>query len=126
MLALARAPIPGEAPEADVGTWCDWTLRGLWTRAVAQVERGAASVVPAETKDRLNPETMDYLRHGAPQGQRAVRLWRAAANLAELGAPLRLCRALLRETALDTGLSPAEVDAQLEKGHGHGAGRVAA
>ena len=40
----------------------------------------------------------------------------AAANLAELGAPLPLCFALLTEAALDCGLTPTDTRRAIENG----------
>jgi hypothetical protein len=48
-------------------------------------------------------------RPGAAPGERQTRLYSAAANLREEGAPLRLAEALLTEAALDAGLAPGEV-----------------
>ena len=44
------------------------------------------------------------------------RVYGAAANLAEFGCPPKLGHALLTESALDSGLSPAETRRQIECG----------
>ena len=48
-------------------------------------------------------------RDGAREGERHVRLFRAAANLAEFDGPPALAHALLTEAALDSGLTPSAV-----------------
>jgi hypothetical protein len=68
----------------------------------------------------LNRGTIDFIRDGAPEGERASRLFSASANLAELGSPLSLVLELLSRPALDCGLPPAEVERNIRNGHKHG------
>jgi hypothetical protein len=65
--------------------------------------------------------TLQFIREGAAVGERAIRLFRAAANLAECGCPAALIEALLMEAALDCGLAPAEARRQIECGIAHAA-----
>jgi hypothetical protein len=69
---------------------------------------------------KLNRATRDFIANGASEGERASRLFSAAANLAELGSPLLLAFELLRPAALDCGLPPAEVERTIKNGHKHG------
>jgi hypothetical protein len=69
---------------------------------------------------KLNRGTIDFIRDGAPEGERATRLFGAAANLAELGSPLLLAFELLRPAALDCGLPPAEVARTIKNAFEHG------
>ena len=57
----------------------------------------------------LNRSTLDFIRNGAPNGERHRRLYSAASNLAECRDVGQLTRALLFEAAMDTGLPPSEV-----------------
>ena len=78
----------------------------------ARAERLASGDVP----DKLNRTTLDFIRDGAAKGDRHRLCYSAAANLAELGAPLPLCVALLTEAALDAGLPPSDVRRAVENG----------
>jgi hypothetical protein len=68
---------------------------------------------------KLNALTLAFIRDGAPEGERATRLFQAAANLAELGCPAELAHALRDEAALDSGLTPSETRRQIESGLNH-------
>lgn len=122
VLDLAREPYSFELPE---GIGRNATLAARWGNAA--VDAAAKDTRRADYKHaaasgdaRLNPSTLAYLRDGATGGERAVRLFQVAANLAECGAPERLVFALLEETALDSGLPPSEVKRQIECGLAHG------
>jgi hypothetical protein len=65
---------------------------------------------------KLNRQTMDFIRDGAPAGDRHRLIFSAAANLAEFGCPPALAHALLAESALDSGLTPNDVYRQIECG----------
>jgi len=92
----------------------------LWSEAVDQVHREADGraerLASGATAIRLNRATLDFIREGASVGDRHRLLYSAAANLAELGAPLPLCLALLEEAALDSGLPPSDVRRAVENG----------
>ncbi len=67
----------------------------------------------------LNRATLDFIRDGAGSGDRHRLLFSAAANLAEFGCPVGLAHELLREAALDSGLSPSETRRQIDCGLKH-------
>lgn len=124
VLELARQPWPVELPE---GIARHITLAARWVNATveaaAKESRHTEYRQAAASGDaRLNPGTLSFLRDGATNGERAARLFQAAANLAECGAPERLVFALLEETALDSGLPPSEVKRQIECGLAHAGG----
>lgn len=119
IVKLARAPEPFEIPTA--------TARCPRAEADWVGTSGCVTKPPREgnidTKGaRLNALTTEFIREGACEGERAVRLFSAAANLAEFGCPIELARALLEEPALDSGLTPREARRQIESGLAHGAG----
>jgi hypothetical protein len=70
-------------------------------------------------RERLQRDTLDFIKNGAEEGERHTRLFRAAGNLREFGASPALIDALLTEAALDTGLPPAEVTRQIRCGIEH-------
>jgi hypothetical protein len=88
-----------------------------WRRAALAVEeRELARKQPAAAPARLQRATLEFIREGAEKGERADRLFKAAANLREFGAPAALVTELLEEAALDSGLSPKEVRKQISDG----------
>jgi len=118
---------PGPFDVADLGDGrCGVDLPATWNEvagaaqaeAEAQAERRAA-VASGDAAARVNRATLDFIRDGASTGDRHRLLFSAAANLTECGAPLHLCRELLTEAALDSGLPPAEVSRQIQCGHEH-------
>src|SRR5688572_32147453 len=68
-----------------------------------------STLFPYTTLFRFNRLTLDFIRDGAPEGERQNRLYSAAANLREHGEPAALVHGLLTEAALDSGLPPSEV-----------------
>ena len=74
---------------------------------------GGTMNIDGGTMATLNRKTIDFIRHGAADGERARRLFSAAANLAEFACPEELAFALLTEAGLDTGLPPSEVKRQI-------------
>jgi hypothetical protein len=74
---------------------------------------------PPPTAARLNRATCDFIAIGASEGERASRLFSAAANLAECGSPLSLALDLLARPALDCGLPPAEVQRTIRNAFEH-------
>jgi hypothetical protein len=117
----AQAPQPTEwlvpsqrCPQAAA----DWHAAAEHV-AERQTAKGSAQCGSAAA--RLCRATLAFIREGAPQGERAVRLFRAAANLAECGCPAALVEALLIEAAMDCGLSPSESRRQIECGIAHAA-----
>ncbi|MBN2559403.1 MAG: DNA primase [Phycisphaerae bacterium] len=110
ILKLAEHPAPFELPAPS---YRSEPTAALWTKAAEQVQAEADAragrLVNGDTPARLNRATLDSIRDGAATGDRHRLLYSAAANLAELGAPLPLYVALLKESALDCGLSPRDV-----------------
>ena len=117
ILKLAEQP---EAFELPAPTYTSEPTVQLWAEAAEQVrleaEAKAERLASGHTPMRLNRATFDFVRDGAARGDRHRLLYSAAANLAELGAPLPLCVALLEESALDCGLPPADVRRAVENG----------
>lgn len=117
IIELARDPRPFELP---VSTEHSEALATLWrdsTDAVRAAARDAAEQAAAGCFDgRLNRATTDFIREGVPRGERHRRLYSAAANLAEFGAPLALAVALLIDAARDCGLKPSDARRAIENG----------
>jgi hypothetical protein len=118
---LAQRPEPFELPAP--ARRCE-QAESDWRAAVQTVvketeEKAERRAAVATGAPRLNRLTLDFIREGAPENCRAVRLFSAAANLAEFGCPTLLAHALLTEAALDSGLPPAEVRRQIDCGLKH-------
>ncbi len=132
IVELAAKPNPFDV--ADLGdATCGPELPAAWHAAadavraeVKAVNERRAAVLSGDAPLRLNRSTFDFIREGAGAGDRHRLLFSAAANLAEVGAPLHLCRELLGEPALDCGLPPAEVERQIRCGFEHGNGKAGA
>jgi hypothetical protein len=118
-LAVAPEPFDIPAPAA-----CDQATTD-WREAVEAAERAAVERARGRTlatdRGRLSRATLEFIRAGADEGERALRLFRAAANLAEFGCPDDLAHALLSEAALDSGLTPSETRRQIDCGLRHAA-----
>jgi hypothetical protein len=115
---LAARPEPFEVPavtatsEVAAKDWAD-------AAALVRQEAGAKAQRRAEVAAggaRLNRLTLDFVRDGAELNHRHIRLYSAAANLAEFGCPPALAHELLTPAALDSGLAPKEVHRQIECG----------
>jgi hypothetical protein len=122
---LAVSPEPFEWPDASP-LRCEAAAKD-WTEAAAIVKQEAEiKARPRDAADppKLNRLTREFICEGAEKGGRPVRLFSAAANLAEFGCPAALAHALLTEPALDSGLSPDEVFRQIECGLNHVRGAV--
>jgi hypothetical protein len=117
ILEIAREPAPFDLPQffEVIGE-----LESDWNEAAALVAKRQASRTTATTDDaRVTRSTLDFIREGAEVGSRRPRLFSAAANLREFGAPPLLIVGLLLEAALDTGLPPSEVERQIRCGIEH-------
>lgn len=133
ILDRAGKPEPFELPDPPAES-ADF-LVAHWDTAAAQVREQAEAaehrrvgLASGSNAPKLNKLTLDFIRHGAAPGGGAAdadratgcgrhrRCYSAAANLAELGAPLPLCLALLDESALDCGLPPSDVRRAIENG----------
>lgn len=117
ILKLAAEPADFELPAP---MYRSEPAAALWAEAVAQVQREtgarAECFANGEAPSKLNRATLSFIREGAGTGDRHRLLYSAAANLAELGAPLALCAALLTEAALDCGLTPTDTRRAIENG----------
>jgi hypothetical protein len=118
VVELARHPEPFDIPTGPARC-----LRAAddWNEARRAVERRAErhSASRAGNATRLNALTLDFIRNGAPEGERANRLFQASANLAEFDCPAELAHALLTEAARDSGLTESETRRQIECGLAH-------
>lgn len=134
ILSRAEKPAPFELPDVPADS-ADF-LVAHWDTAAVQVREQTeaaaqrrAAMTDGNGAAKLNKLTLDFIRNGAAPGaigagdenrQRGAGRHRlcysAAANLAELGAPLPLCFALLEESALDCGMPPADVRRAVENG----------
>ena len=118
ILRLAERPEPFDIPGP---TGQDSQAAADWQAAMTEVGQEVKSRRLATSMPTLNRITLDFIRHGAKQGDRHRLLFSAAANLAEFCCPSGLAHALLTEAALDSGLPPADVHRQIECGLRHGA-----
>jgi hypothetical protein len=121
ILELASVPEPFELPTMPGPNAC---AAADWIAATAAVEQSQCAMMKGRSAgDRrltLNRSTLDFIREGASNGERATRLFSAAANLGEYGCSFDLAFALLSEAARDSGLPPREVKRQIESGLEHG------
>ncbi|MGI6460378.1 MAG: DNA primase [Candidatus Hydrogenedentales bacterium] len=120
ILKLAQNPEPFEIPPLD-STLCDWNLGHAWRVAEEQVLEARIGKAKGSGRGDERPEQLSrwttlFIREGAAEGERAKRLFQAAANLAEFECSDRLAHAILTEPALDSGLCPSEVRRQIDCG----------
>ena len=117
ILKLAKQPEPFELPAP---TYRSDKAGARWTAAAEQVQREADAraerLANGDLPEKLNRATLDFIRDGATTGDRHRLCYSAAANVAELGAPLPLCLALLSEVTLDCGLPAKDVRRAIENG----------
>lgn len=103
---LAKVPIDFHVPRPVRQVEA---LKQLWADArAASADRGRR--VPAPNGKKLFPTTLQFIRFGAPEGERNKELYKAACNLCECRCPPALVESLLTEPALDSGLPPREVE----------------
>ncbi|MCY2953692.1 MAG: hypothetical protein NTU53_17195 [Planctomycetota bacterium] len=119
---LAKSPEPFDLPEARPDR-CDWHPSADWNDAAGQLDKVTkataqhrAAVADGTAAPALNQLTLAFIRDGADAGDRHRLLYSAARNLGEFGCPPALAHALLTESALDSGLPPADVRRQIECG----------
>ena len=108
---LFDLPLP---PQVDDQAAADWRKAGEHVAESTTAHRQRRLAFNGSPK--LNRRTMEFIRDGAPTGDRHRLLFSAAANLAEFGCPRALAHALLTESALDSGLPPNDVHRQIECG----------
>lgn len=103
---------------------CPANLADDWHEA-ERVTGRATEARAAVRRDIGNADTkapryfMDFIRFGVDEGERHQTLFRSAAWLTEQGAPPSLVSALLVEPGRDNGLSPKDVDRQIQCGIEH-------
>lgn len=115
---LARRPEPFDVP---IGPTDCPNLRADWNRAAEAVaSRAVEQRRYVANGSKLARSTRDFIIDGAADGERELRTFKAAANLAEFGSLDALAFALLEEPALDSGLPPKEVRRAIEAGLRHG------
>ncbi len=121
LVGMAEAPEPFELPDAvtakpqAVDDWRE-AAEAIESEAAAMAERRLALGLSGVADAKLNRKTREFIRDGAPQGDRHRLLYSAAANLAEFGCPAVLAHELLTESALDSGLPPSDVRRQIDCG----------
>lgn len=118
---LAQSPEPFDLPEV---TAPDPQAVNDWQDALQAVQRETETkekcrVAVANGEIRINRATFDFLQEEVEQGERELRLFSAAANLAEFSNVPDLIRALLSEPARHLGLTPKEVRHAIECGLNH-------
>jgi hypothetical protein len=117
ILHLVKKPAPFDLPKptrhSDQAA-ADW--QDAVEQATRESEARAARRVVGNGTPTLNRATLEFIREGAPVGDRHRRLYSAAANLREFDCPPTLAVALLEEPGLDSGLPPKEVRRQIECG----------
>jgi hypothetical protein len=118
IVELARQPEPFRIPGP---TAVSPTAVADWQESAGAAERRAVERRDAyrDGGPKLTALTLDFIRDGAPDGERAIRLFRAAANLAEFDCSAELAHDLLTGPALDSGLTPSETKRQIESGLAH-------
>jgi hypothetical protein len=116
IVELARQPEPFRVPRP---TGPSPIAAADWLDAAGAVERRAVERKTSYRDGRLTKTTLAFIREGTVDGERATSLFRAAANLAELGCPVDLAHALLTDAALDSGLTPGETRRQIDCGLAH-------
>jgi hypothetical protein len=116
-LAVAPEPFEVPAPKATAPMARNDERDAKAAVARRTIERRAN--YPAEMP-RLTATTLDFIHNGADEGERAMRTFMAAANLAECGCPDPLAHGLLTRAARNSGLTPSETWRQIECGLKHG------
>jgi hypothetical protein len=123
ILELAAEPIAFNLPTPKLSPDDLARLNALWSEAASADEQAREAAAARRSTDgpaRLNRSTLEFLRDGANDGERATRLFQAAANCGEFWSVAELAEALLTEAALDCGLTPSEVRKQIADGLRHG------
>jgi len=117
VVRMAEQPEPFELPTPHYRSDAAAQLWAQASEAVrSEAEAKAAQLASGDGPTRLNRATLEFIRGGAQRGDRHRLLYSAAANLAELGAPLGLCFALLDDAARDCGLSPSDTRRAIDNG----------
>lgn len=110
---LAKAPRPFVMPDWSVSPLP--LLHDLWI-AACQAEAGTRRRTAAVTSGerRIFGDTFDLMVHGAPEGSRGMRFFKAAMNLLDFDCPEPLLHALLEPAARLSGYPMNEFTAQID------------
>lgn len=122
---LASEPAPFDLPTACA---VDKDMESDWAEIAARVGTSAAVLTGRPHPGRIQRATSEFLAVGAPEGERSLRLFRAAADLTEftiVHGTDALVAALLTEPGLESGLTPAETARQIRTGIDHARGQQA-
>jgi hypothetical protein len=104
---------------------CPANLAADWQQAEQDTARAAEARAAVRSDYTNAPDAraprylLDLLRFGVEEGERHIKLFQSAAWLTEQGSPPSLTFALLTEPGRDSGLSPNEVDRQIQCGIDH-------
>ena len=110
---LAAAPRPFEPPAWQSRPLDE--LCHLWSYAVAFASSRTFAVAQrVDAGSWVYGDTFDFMRNGAPELTRAKRLFRAAANLLQVGCSRGAVYQLLSPAALMSGLSPTDISRQID------------
>lgn len=110
---IAAEPRPFEPPSWQASP--QDILVEVWRFAVAAADFMSPVTCQHSHGDKwVFADTLEFIRHGASPPTCRDRLFRAAANLLDLGCPRPLLNALLCPAAFTSGLTPEEIDRQLE------------
>lgn len=102
-------------PDA-AGEW----LAPLWKAAANQIQKKEVPLPSrAQSSRTLSADTVDFIRHGATEGDRNISLYRAAYNLHELNVPRQTVDILLAPSARESGLPEAEIQRTLQSASKH-------
>jgi hypothetical protein len=94
----------------------DWQAAEEVVRRDAERQAVIRDGTVSQTASRAPKWFLDFLRFGVEVGERHKTLFRCAAWLTEQGAPPSLCHALLTEPGYDVGLTPQDVERQIQCG----------
>lgn len=115
---LAATTEPFDAP-VDVprcsDAEADWRVSSQECEQVPKVvAKPSGEKRPAFRQTRLLRQTREFMRDGAPEGERAACLFVAACNLFALGCSPAATHEILTQPALDSGLSPKETRSHID------------
>jgi hypothetical protein len=119
VIQMARQPRPFQVPDwrvAPAGLLVElWQWACLADEAPQQPTATAVrSSISRAGEPHLFAATIDLIVHGAPDGTRGSRFFRAAANLLDFGCPEELLVALLEPAANLSNYSPTEFKSQIQ------------
>lgn len=97
----------------------DWQEAEAATARATVVHNERQRQLASVADSRAPRYFVEFLRFGVPEGERHRTLFRCAAWLTEQGAPPSLAKALLTEPGLDVGLTPKDVERQIDCGIKH-------